>query len=170
KEYDDILESFANQFGSPKVCARFLAVVFSSESPDIEKATTLMARFSNGNIPAESLEALYRDGEYVMAGSRRIVLSKGNSRGYVLELQDEKGTTEIKQDFKIKNKSEGRLINVVNDVVRQNEKLVLEKGDGAFGLLMGEVMKQVRGEFEGKEVSNLLKKRISETVQGRNHP
>ncbi|MGC8562884.1 MAG: Glu-tRNA(Gln) amidotransferase subunit GatE [Thermoplasmata archaeon] len=167
KEYDVVLESFVNNFGNPKVCARFLAVVFASEQPDVEKASTLMGRFSRGNIPSESLEALYKDGEYSMPGGKKIVLKKDDHSNYVLELQDNEGNREIDSDFRFKNQSDERLLNIIENIIRENETLVKERGDGSFKLLMGEVMKQVRGEFEGKEISDLLKKMITEKMQNR---
>ena len=162
KEYDDVLESFVNDFGSPKVCARFLAVVFASERPDVVKASTLLERFSRGNIPSESLEALYREGVFIMPGGRKIVLKKNDSSNYVLELHGKDGNKEIGPDFKFKGQSDERLQKIIESVIMKNENLVRERGDGSFKLLMGEVMKQVRGEFEGKDISDLLKKMISE--------
>lgn len=163
KEYDDVLESFIRSFGNPKVCARLLAVVYSSERPDIPKARTLMERFSRGNIPSESLEQLYRDGEYPMPGGRKIALKKQASEDYILELQDESGIREIGTDFKFKGQGNERLLKVIEEVIRKNEEMVSRRGDESFKVLMGEVMKQVRGEYEGKEISELLKRMIAET-------
>ncbi len=160
KEYDDVLESFVKDYGNPKMCAKFLSVVYSAESPDADRARTLMARYARGNIPSESLESLYLEGEFKLSENRKIVLIRHDSNGLSLVMHDQEGTREIGLDFRIKNESNQELIRIVENVVRDNEELIREKGEASFKLLMGSVMKQVRGQFEGKEISELLAQRI----------
>jgi glutamyl-tRNA(Gln) amidotransferase subunit E len=50
---------------------------------------------------------------------------------------------------------------IVDEVVRSNEKLVKERGAGAFGALMGIIMKEVRGKAKAEVVSELLKKKLA---------
>jgi glutamyl-tRNA(Gln) amidotransferase subunit E len=44
----------------------------------------------------------------------------------------------------------------IDSIVREREALVRERGKGAMGPLMGEVMKEFRGQVDGKELSRLL--------------
>ncbi len=164
KEYDEILESVVRDYGNPKVCAKFLSVVYSTESPDIDGARNLLARYAMGNIPSESLESLYRDGEFDLSKNRKIILVKDRRVGSALWIQDENGRREIGMDFKIKGESNVELVRVVEKVVSDNKELIKERGEDSFKLLMGTVMKQVRGRFEGREISELLSQKIKEAL------
>ena len=49
---------------------------------------------------------------------------------------------------------------IVEDIITQRMDFVKERGMGAVGPLMGEVMKELRGNVDGKTLSSLLKKKI----------
>ncbi|HUI00990.1 MAG TPA: Glu-tRNA(Gln) amidotransferase subunit GatE [Nitrososphaerales archaeon] len=51
---------------------------------------------------------------------------------------------------------------LVRDVVSRNRPLVKEKGDRAFSVLMGEVMKLARGRVDGQKVSMELRRALEE--------
>ena len=55
---------------------------------------------------------------------------------------------------------DSKLEKVIEKVVKDNKKLINEKGDRAIQPLMGLVMKEVRGKADGKVVMELLKKKI----------
>ncbi len=42
--------------------------------------------------------------------------------------------------------------------MKRNKALIQEKGDRAFSVLMGEVMKLARGKVDGQKVSKLLRR------------
>jgi glutamyl-tRNA(Gln) amidotransferase subunit E len=50
---------------------------------------------------------------------------------------------------------------VVDRIVRANAKLVRERGDAAFSPLMGDVMREVRGRRDGREVAESLRRSIA---------
>ncbi len=164
KEYDDVLESFVKDYGNPKLCAKFLSVVYSTEVPDLDAARFLAGRFSKGNIPVESLEPLYREREFVLPKGKKIILSNDAPGGYSLWIQDENGKEEIGTSYRMKSDSSGELVGIVEKVVQDNEELIRERGEDSFKLLMGSVMKQVRGQYEGREISEILSKKIRERV------
>jgi len=56
--------------------------------------------------------------------------------------------------------SEDKLRDLIYDLVKRNENVIKEKGDKAFSLLMGLIMKEVRGKVDGKKVSDTLKEII----------
>lgn len=169
KEYDDILESLVSQFGNPKVCAKFLSVVYSSKSPDLDKAKNLIERFSNGNIPYESLEALYLEGEFSLSKNKKIELRRDGSLKFSLNLNDKIELTDINADFKIKDRNTDNLLKIIDGIVKENEPLIRDRGESSFKLLMGKVMKEVRGQFEGKEISDLLTQKIKEVLNKTEH-
>jgi glutamyl-tRNA(Gln) amidotransferase subunit E len=49
---------------------------------------------------------------------------------------------------------------IIDNAVRDNQKLIKERGAGAFGALMGIVMGKVRGKAKAEMVSELLKKKL----------
>jgi len=61
--------------------------------------------------------------------------------------------------------SREELKTVVDELIRENKKLVEERRMGAFGVLMGLVMKRFRGRVMAELVSEILKKRLEESVK-----
>ena len=58
--------------------------------------------------------------------------------------------------------SDEELGKIIGGVLKRNKALVQEKGDRAFSVLMGEVMKLARGKVDGQKVSKLLKRAMDE--------
>ncbi len=54
--------------------------------------------------------------------------------------------------------SDAELDKIISGVMQRNKALTEEKGERAFSVLMGEVMKLARGRVDGQKVSRLLKK------------
>ena len=53
---------------------------------------------------------------------------------------------------------------LVDDVIEKNSEFIEARGKGAFGPLMGIVMKQARGRVKAQLVNDILKSRLDETV------
>jgi len=49
---------------------------------------------------------------------------------------------------------------IIREIIDQNRKLVMERGERAFGFLMGLIMKRYRGRVNAEEVSKLLRKEL----------
>ncbi len=60
--------------------------------------------------------------------------------------------------------SQKELERTIDDLIERNKNLVKKRGKGAFGPLMGMVMKKVRGRAKAELVSEILKKHIEELV------
>lgn len=56
--------------------------------------------------------------------------------------------------------SEKELEKIIDDLLRENEQLVKEKGVNAFGALMGSVMKKARGRIRAELVGEILKRKL----------
>jgi glutamyl-tRNA(Gln) amidotransferase subunit E len=52
----------------------------------------------------------------------------------------------------------------VEAIVREREAFVRERGKGAMGPLMGEVMKEFKGQVDGAELSRLLGEAIDRVL------
>ena len=59
--------------------------------------------------------------------------------------------------------SDDDLRTIIQGVLARNKALIEEKGDRAFSVLMGEVMKIARGRVDGQKVSSLLKKAFDDS-------
>jgi glutamyl-tRNA(Gln) amidotransferase subunit E len=51
---------------------------------------------------------------------------------------------------------------IVDRVVQKNSSLILERGDRAFSVLMGEVMEVARGKVDGAKVSTMIRSKMKE--------
>jgi glutamyl-tRNA(Gln) amidotransferase subunit E len=56
--------------------------------------------------------------------------------------------------------SEKELKALIDKIVEENEKLIKERGEGSFGILMGVIMKNLRGKTDAAQVSKLLKEKL----------
>jgi len=63
--------------------------------------------------------------------------------------------------------SDEELEALVAGVVERNRRLITEKGDRAFSVLMGEAMKVARGKVDGGKVSEALRRKMARATQGR---
>ena len=59
--------------------------------------------------------------------------------------------------------SDEELDKIISGVLLRNKALIQEKGDRAFSVMMGEVMKLARGRVDGQKVSSLLKRAIEKS-------
>lgn len=60
--------------------------------------------------------------------------------------------------------SQEELERMVDDLMRENKSLIEEKKEGAFGPLMGMVMKKVRGRAKAELVSEILKRKLKNFI------
>ena len=58
--------------------------------------------------------------------------------------------------------SRDELERLIDGLLKENERLVREKGKGAFGALMGLVMGKARGRVKAELVSEVLKKKLEQ--------
>ncbi len=72
---------------------------------------------------------------------------------------------QVKKQLKITKLSEADLIKIVEEVVNKGTDLIKEKKMNAFGGLMGDVMKQVRGGIDGKIVAEKLREAIKNKME-----
>jgi glutamyl-tRNA(Gln) amidotransferase subunit E len=61
--------------------------------------------------------------------------------------------------------SDDELKALVEKVIVENKKLVQERGEGSFSVLMGIIMKDFRGRVDAAQVSKVLKERLKENLK-----
>jgi len=72
----------------------------------------------------------------------------------------DKSLAEIMKKLGIETVSEKSIEKVVEKIVRENKKLVEEKGERAIQPLMGIVMRELRGKADGKTIMEVLKRKV----------
>ncbi|HDQ06172.1 MAG TPA: Glu-tRNA(Gln) amidotransferase subunit GatE [Candidatus Bathyarchaeota archaeon] len=146
-EYLDLFESLA---GETKVSSTVIAVTLT-----------------------ETLTALRRDGVNVESitdeqfrGMFRLVDSGKTAKESVPEIlswlasHEEASAKEALKSLGLGMMSRRELEDLVDDVIEKNSEFVELRGKGAFGPLMGMVMKKARGRVKAKLVSEILKERL----------
>ncbi len=61
--------------------------------------------------------------------------------------------------------SQNDLEKMIDGLIRKNEELVTKRGEKAFGILMGAIMREVRGRAKAEAVSRLLKDKLSRKLR-----
>jgi Glu-tRNA(Gln) amidotransferase subunit E-like FAD-binding protein len=76
-----------------------------------------------------------------------------------------KSVQEAIESLGLKTVPEGDLDALVEKAMADNAKLIQERGEGSFGVLMGIVMKSFRGKIDSSQVSKVLKKKMNEKMK-----
>jgi len=71
------------------------------------------------------------------------------------------------QELGMRMLSEHELLKIIDKIIELNADLIKEKGEGAYGKIMGLVMGEVRGSADPAEVTRLIRTRIGETMRKR---
>jgi glutamyl-tRNA(Gln) amidotransferase subunit E len=61
--------------------------------------------------------------------------------------------------------SDDELKALVDKVIMENKKMVEERGEGSFGVLMGIIMKDFRGRVDAARVGIVLKERLKRVLK-----
>jgi Glu-tRNA(Gln) amidotransferase subunit E-like FAD-binding protein len=65
----------------------------------------------------------------------------------------------------LKTVSNEELNMLVEKVIRENHDVIRERGEGSFGVLMGMIMKDLRGKADVAQVSRVLRERMQEALK-----
>jgi len=79
-----------------------------------------------------------------------------------LSQHEDKSVEEAINNLGLKIVSESELRTFIEKVIADNEKLIKERGESSFGILMGIVMKSMRGKIDVVLVSKVLKEKLRE--------
>ena len=147
--------------------------LFEAAARETEVSPTVMAV-----ALTETLKALRREGinvEAITDGQFRELFSLINSGETTKEaipeiitwLSKHEGATakEAIENLGLAMISQKELERIIDDLMERNKSLVKERGKGAFGPLMGMIMKKVRGRVNAEMVSGILKKRLEDFVR-----
>jgi glutamyl-tRNA(Gln) amidotransferase subunit E len=82
-----------------------------------------------------------------------------------LSRHENKGLHEAIKNLGLKMISETELKKFIEKVIANNRRVIQERGENSFGVLMGTVMKNLRGSVDAQLVSRLLKERLMEITK-----
>lgn len=146
-EYSSLFESIVKQTNvSPTTVAVFLTETLKAlrrEGIEISKVSDnqlkqLFLLVGEGKVAKEAIEDLF------------VWLSKHEGAQ----------VKEAIKSLKLAMLSKKELETLVNRVVSEHESLIHERGEGAFGALMGIIMKEVRGKAKADTVAKLLRQKL----------
>jgi len=125
----------------------------------------------------ETLRALKRDGVQVdeVSEDRIREIFKSVSAGKLmkeavpdvvvwLSQHEDKSVKEAINNLGLKIVSESELKTFIEKVIADNEKLIKERGKDSFGILMGIIMKSMRGKVNAALVSKVLKEKLRDIL------
>ncbi len=126
----------------------------------------------------ETLKALKRDGVQVnkVSEDQTREIFKSVSAGELtkeaipdvviwLSEHKDKNVQEAINDLGLKVISESELKTFVEKVIVDNKRLIQERGEGSFGILMGVIMRSFRGRVDAALVSKVLKETLTEILK-----
>jgi glutamyl-tRNA(Gln) amidotransferase subunit E len=147
--------------------------LFETITKESDVAPTTVAVFLT-----ENLKAMKRDGLKVEAVSEaqvREIFKRVGSGGMMKEAVPEvfawlsrnegKDVQEAIESLGFKAVSEDELDALVEKTMADNAKLIQERGEGSFGVLMGIVMRSLRGKIDAAQVSKVLKEKMKEKMK-----
>jgi len=82
-----------------------------------------------------------------------------------LSSHENKGVQEAIKSLGLKVISENELRALVEKMIEDNKNLIRERGENSFGVLMGIVMKELRGKVHAALVSRVLREKLKEFVR-----
>jgi glutamyl-tRNA(Gln) amidotransferase subunit E len=173
--WEKLVKSFSEKYDLPKQVAEPL---FDSERKEIfeevVEKTKLSSRFV-ASVLVDMFQSLEREGMNVQELSNDLIkdvfleLDRGTfakeALQEVLRLlctlpEEEKSVDRALEKAGLKAMSVSDLRNIIDGLIKENEKLVRERREDAKGMLMGKIMKLARGRVDGKIVSDVLTERL----------
>jgi len=168
-----MIERKLNQKVAKQILDSEYSELFETITKESTVAPTTVAVFLT-----ENLKAMKRDGVKIDAVSDaqvREMFKRVGSGEMMKEAVSEvfawlsgnegKSVQEAIESLGLKTVPEGDLDALVEKAMADNAKLIQERGEGSFGVLMGIVMKSFRGKIDSSQVSKVLKKKMNEKMK-----
>lgn len=150
-DLSELFERLVHQGASPALAARTL--------------TSTLAELKRDGVPVERLTE-DRLGEALVLFSSRGLAKEGVPEVLKRMAEDTTLTAERAAELAgLVGLGMDEVKRLIERVVEEREQLVLERGTGAVGPLMGVVMAELRGKVDGRTVSTLLSQAISRVLE-----
>ncbi len=172
---DELLDKLIKEHNLPKPIAEALVkdplihtylnlveIFNGSVAPHII-ASTLMIHLKGFKSQGFDLSLITEEVlEKVFKGVSSGVISKDSIPEILKEYLSSKGSKNIEElikSYTILRKEE--VEKIVDEVIERNKEVILAKESKAFNIIMGEVMKIVRGKIDGKVVADIVKEKLN---------
>ena len=139
RELDEKFNYLNDKYEIPKLISRILLHTLPQLNEDGEK-------ISIGDL--EKVLDLFKDGVLVKEGIPNALIQSSNNEE--IEINSGNIDNEV-HDF-------------INDLIKEREQFIKERGMGAVGALMGPVMSEFRGKMDGGDINKILMEKIKEIL------
>ena len=139
RELDEKFNYLNDKYEIPKLISRILLHTLPQLIDEGEK-------ISIGDL--EKVLDLFKDGVLVKEGIPNALIQASNNEE--IEINSGNIDNEV-HDF-------------INDLIKEREQFIKERGMGAVGALMGPVMSEFRGKMDGGDINKILMKKIKEIL------
>ena len=153
----DYLNVFKHVCSEQGIAPSFVATVLTENLKSLGREGIPVSELTPKHL--ESVFSAVRAGTVAKEAASSILawLSKNSSRT----------VEDAIQELGMRMLSEHELLRIIDKIIELNADLIKEKGEGAYGKIMGLVMSEVRGSADPAEVTRLIRTRIGETMRKR---
>ena len=153
----DYLNVFKHVCSEQGIAPSFVATVLTENLKSLGREGVPVSELTPKHL--ESVFSAVRAGTVAKEAAPSILawLSKNSSRT----------VEDAIQELGMRMLSEHELLTIIDKIIEFNADLIKEKGEGAYGKIMGLVMSEVRGSADPGEVTRLIRTRIGETMRKR---
>ena len=153
----DYLNVFKHVCSEQGIAPSFVATVLTENLKSLGREGVPVSELTPKHL--ESVFSAVRAGTVAKEAAPSILawLSKNSSRT----------VEDAIQELGMRMLSEHELLRIIDKIIELNADLIKEKGEGAYGKIMGLVMSEVRGSADPGEVTRLIRTRIGETMRKR---
>ena len=153
----DYLNVFKHVCSEQGIAPSFVATVLTENLKSLGREGVPVSELTPKHL--ESVFSAVRAGTVAKEAASSILawLSKNSSRT----------VEDAIQELGMRMLSEHELLRIIDKIIELNANLIKEKGEGAYGKIMGLVMSEVRGSADPAEVTRLIRTRIGETMRKR---
>ena len=153
----DYLDVFKHVCSEQGIAPSFVATVLTENLKSLGREGVPVSELTPKHL--ESVFSAVRAGTVAKEAAPSILawLSKNSSRT----------VEDAIQELGMRMLSEHELLRIIDKIIELNADLIKEKGEGAYGKIMGLVMSEVRGSADPGEVTRLIRTRIGETMRKR---
>jgi glutamyl-tRNA(Gln) amidotransferase subunit E len=151
----DYLDVFKHVCSEQGIAPSFVATVLTENLKSLGREGLPVSELTSKHL--ESVFSAVRAGAVAKEAAPSILawLSKNSSRT----------VEDAIQELGMRMLSEHELLRIIDKIIEFNADLIKEKGEGAYGKIMGLVMSEVRGSADPSEVTRLIRTRIRETMR-----
>jgi glutamyl-tRNA(Gln) amidotransferase subunit E len=153
----DYLDVFKHVCSEQGIAPSFVATVLTENLKSLGREGVPVSELTPKHL--ESAFSAVRAGTVAKEAAPSILawLSKNSSRT----------VEDAIQELGMRMLSEHELLRIIDKIIEFNADLIKEKGEGAYGRIMGLVMSEIRGLADPGEVTRLIRTRIGETMRKR---